>query len=77
MNNLICLLPAFLVAKFARNLNNPTSSKKIDSIVIEMNSIKIFKGLTVEELVKVSIIVLMLTCLNKIRIVAQTKDTSQ
>ena len=36
---------AFLAAKFAKNLNRPTSSKKIDKVVIEKNKIIIFIGL--------------------------------
>ena len=40
-----------LIVKFAKNLNNPTSSRKMDKQVIEKNKIIIFIGLIVVLLV--------------------------
>ena len=45
VNNANWLFFALFAAKFAKNLNNPTSSKKIDKIVIEKNKIIILIGL--------------------------------
>ena len=42
---------AFFAAKFAKNLNKPTSSRKMDKQVIEKNKIIIFIGLIVVLLV--------------------------
>ena len=47
MKSVYWLSLAFLVARFAKNLNNPTSSRKIESTVIEKNKTSIFIGLTV------------------------------
>ena len=51
MNKLIWLFFALFVAKIARYLNNPISSKNIEMIVIEKNKAKILRGLMLLEAV--------------------------
>ena len=51
VNNANWLFLARFAAKFAKNLNNPTSSKKIDRTVIEKNKMMILIGLIDELLV--------------------------
>lgn len=75
INSLKVLLPAHFNTLYAKNSKKPTSSKKTDIAVTEINKVKIFKGFTEPELVILFQHSLMVSGVNAIAQIAPNTAT--